>query len=341
MEHKNMSPRFIDEVEIEIKSGSGGNGLCSFAHTFRKPKAGPDGGDGGSGGNVVFVGNAQMDTLLDYKYKKHFKAKNGGSGGKNLKTGARGEDCTIEVPLGTRITVTTDDGEIIEGEILEHGQKFIALKGGKGGRGNAAFKSSRKPAPRECEEGESGKTAKARLSLHLIADVGIIGAPNSGKSTLLNALTGAKSKCADYPFTTLHPHLGVAEYEEKRITLADLPGLVEGAAKGVGLGLRFLRHAERTKVFCHVVDASLPPTQAAETYRAVRTELKEYGKDLIKRPEIVAANKIDKISEDHLKEVERELENAGAERIISISAMNKTGLKELVKLLIEKTGEKN
>jgi GTPase len=284
--------KFIDEAKIYIRSGKGGDGMVSFARGFRTPKGGPDGGDGGPGGSVIFVGDGQMETLLDYQYQQHFRAQPGGNGGKNNCTGAEGEDCRIKVPPGTRIRVETGRGAS-EGEILGSGEEFAALLGGRGGRGNTRFKSSVRRAPQVATEGGPAEEGTAYLTLQLIADVGILGLPNVGKSTLLNALTRAHSPSADYPFTTLRPYLGILERGEERLTLADLPGLIEGAAAGVGLGIRFLKHAERTRLFLHLLDLALPAEEVIASYEVVRRELANYSPALLRRPQLAAGNKLD------------------------------------------------
>lgn len=330
--------KFIDEVKIYIESGKGGDGVVSFAHTFRNRKGGPDGGDGGRGGGIIFVGERQMETLLDYQYQQHFRAQAGGDGGKNNCTGRCAEDVRVRVPLGTLIRVEGEDGSVAEGEILVHGEAFVALEGGRGGKGNNHFKSSVRRTPLIATPGDAAQKGVAYLNLHLIADVGLIGLPNAGKSTLLNALTAAQSPSADYPFTTLRPYLGVLERGERRVVLADLPGLIAGAASGAGLGIRFLKHAERTRLFLHLLDLSAEVEAVIENYATVRRELELFSPALLGRRELVAGNKLDLCPErNKLKAIEAHFAEAGVP-FLAVSAKTGRGLSTLAGRMLRLAG---
>ncbi len=318
---------FCDEVIIEVKAGDGGDGCVSFRREKYVPMGGPDGGDGGKGGDVILRVNPHLNTLAYYYRHRHFRAENGRHGRGGRKTGASGEDLILEVPPGT-VVRDADTGEILA-DLTEPGQTVIVARGGRGGRGNAAFVSPTNQAPRIAERGEPGEFRRLHLELRLLADVGLIGKPNAGKSTLLAAVTAARPKIADYPFTTLHPHLGVVVLDDTAsFVLADLPGLIEGAHRGVGLGLTFLRHVERTRVLIHLLDG-LSPDPVGD-YEAIRAELGFYNPDLLQRPEIIAFNKMD------LPEVQArwpEVEAAFAARGLSvhpISAAAKQGTRALM-----------
>ena len=271
--------KFLDQAKINLKAGDGGPGSASFRREKYVEFGGPDGGDGGDGGSILFEAERNLNTLIDYRYSQHFKAENGKPGGKKNKTGANGEDLILKVPIGTQ--VLEEDNNTIIYDFKKNKEKYLVASGGKGGLGNVRFKSSTNRAPRKKTNGKNGEEFWIWLQLKIIADVGIIGLPNAGKSSLLAALTRAKPKIANYPFTTINPNLGVTYYNNKEVTLADIPGLVEGAHKGVGLGDKFLRHIERCKVLLHLID--LTEKNLVESYRKIRSELKNYDLFLSKK----------------------------------------------------------
>ena len=328
-----MREPFVDRVKIFVKGGKGGDGAVAFLREKFRPKGGPAGGDGGKGGDVILVATKSKQTLLDFKYKRHFRAGNGQHGrGKNQK-GKDGEDIILYVPVGT-VVKDAATGKVLC-DLVKEGQRCVVAKGGKGGRGNAHFATPTNQAPRYAEKGEEGEERWIILELKLIADVGIIGLPNAGKSTLLSRLTKAKPKVADYPFTTIKPNLGVLELdEERRIVLADIPGLIENAHKGAGLGHEFLRHIERTKLLLHLIDVSdFREKDPLEAFELVNRELKLYSPSLASKPQIVVGNKIDALRDKGLL---KELEKAFSERgykFTAISALTGEGLEELKELL--------
>ncbi len=334
-----MRNAFIDRVKIFVKGGRGGNGAVAFLREKFRPRGGPAGGDGGKGGDVVLVATSSKQTLLDFKYKKHFKAQNGEHGkGKNQK-GKDGEDLIVYVPVGT-VVKDAETGEIIC-DLVEEGQRCVVAKGGRGGRGNAHFATPTDQAPRYAEPGEEGEERWIVLELKLIADVGIVGLPSAGKSTLLSRLTRARPKVADYPFTTITPNLGVLELDyERRIILADIPGLIENAHKGAGLGHEFLRHIERTKLLLHLIDVSdSRERDPFEAFELVNREMKLYSEELYKKPQIVVANKIDSLSDrSYLEELRRHFESEGYP-FHAISAVTGEGIDELKELLWKKLKE--
>jgi GTP-binding protein len=284
-------PSFVDRVTLEVRAGDGGRGCVSFRREKFVPRGGPNGGDGGSGGDVVLLGDRNLTTLLDFTYRRRFEAERGAHGEGSDRRGRDGENLVLRVPLGTVVTTAEEPPEVL-GEVLEHEEALVVAKGGMGGRGNTFFKSATHQAPRIAQPGTPGEARHLRLELKLIADAGLVGKPNAGKSTLLAALSAATPKIADYPFTTLEPVLGVVSAGEARsFVLADIPGLLEGASAGKGLGLEFLRHIERTRVLVFVLDASLPDPQ--HDYEVLVKELESYAADLGHRPRIVALNKID------------------------------------------------
>lgn len=326
---------FVDRVKIHVKGGNGGNGMVSFFRAKYITHGGPDGGDGGRGGDVIFVGDESMGTLMDFRYKRMFKAGNGQDGGKRNCFGKDGESVVIKVPVGTVIR-EAESGKIMA-DIAKHGEEKILIHGGKGGKGNQHFATPTRQAPRYAEPGRVAKEYDVILELKLIADVGLIGFPNVGKSTLLSMVTNANPKIANYHFTTLAPNLGVVEgrYGDSFV-LADIPGLVEGASEGVGLGHAFLRHVERTKVFIHVVDAAgVEGDDPVENVRKINQELEAYNPELMKRPQVIAANKTDiPGSEENVERLKEAYEKEGFE-VFPISAATNKGLDELLTKVAE------
>lgn len=326
---------FVDRVKIHVKGGNGGNGMVSFFRAKYITHGGPDGGDGGRGGDVIFVGDESMGTLMDFRYKRMFKAGNGQDGGKRNCFGKDGESIVIKVPVGTVIR-EAESGKIMA-DITKHGEEKILIHGGKGGKGNQHFATPTRQAPRYAEQGRVAKEYDVILELKLIADVGLIGFPNVGKSTLLSMVTNANPKIANYHFTTLAPNLGVVEgrYGDSFV-LADIPGLVEGASEGVGLGHAFLRHVERTKVFIHVVDAAgVEGDDPVENVRKINQELEAYNPELMKRPQVIAANKTDiPGSEENVERLKEAYEKEGFE-VFPISAATNKGLDELLTKVAE------
>lgn len=321
---------FVDRVKIYIESGSGGNGAVSFRREKYVPNGGPDGGDGGKGGDIIFEVDEGLNTLMDFRHQKHFKAERGEDGKKKKCNGKNGKDLIIKVPPGT-IIKEAETGKIMADMTGETKSKVL-LKGGKGGRGNQHFATASRQAPRYAERGQEGKGYWVILELKVIADVGLVGFPNAGKSTLLSVLTNAEPKIADYPFTTLHPNLGVVRNPYGRdFVIADIPGIIEGAHQGIGLGHDFLRHIERTKILLHMVDvASIEGRNPAEDVEKINFELKAYNEELLKRPQIIVANKIDVMeNENNLNLLKETYETKGI-KVIPISAATQKGLKDLL-----------
>ena len=319
--------KFLDEAKIFIKAGDGGNGARSFRHEKFIEFGGPDGGDGGKGGNVVFVAVQNLNTLIDFRYQQHFKAERGTNGMGRCKTGPSGDDLMIKVPVGTEIVA--DDKETVLADLMQDGQIYVAARGGLGGRGNESFKSSTNQAPERADPGEPGEELWVWLRLKLIADVGLVGLPNAGKSTLLTALTRARPKIADYPFTTLHPNLGVATVDGREVLLADIPGLIEGASEGTGLGTHFLKHVERCSVLIHLIDATAE--DVVESYKIIRHELEEYGHKLAGKTEIVVLNKIDSLTPEDIQEKKTALEKEVGKKIYTISGIAHTGVIDMLR----------
>src|SRR6478735_10471020 len=319
--------KFLDQAQIYIRSGDGGNGAVSFRREKFIEYGGPDGGDGGKGGDVWVECVANLNTLIDYRFRQHFKAKSGGGGmGKN-RTGASAEEVVIKVPPGTE--VFAEDQETKLADLINPGDRARIARGGNGGFGNAHFKSSTNQAPRHANPGQPGEELTIWLRLKLIADAGIIGLPNAGKSTFLAAVSAAKPKIADYPFTTLHPNLGVVRIDGFDFVLADIPGLIEGAHEGAGIGDRFLGHVERCAVLLHLVDATLD--DPAEAYRIIRGELEAYGAGLEDKAEIVALSKCDAVPDDELKRKAKSLAKAAGRKPLVLSAVSGTGMKEALR----------
>lgn len=321
---------FIDKAKIFVKAGDGGNGCVAFHREKFVPMGGPSGGDGGKGGDVILLADKDLHTLMDFKYKKHYKAQRGQNGQGGNKKGKDGEDLIIKVPVGT-VVKDAQTGEIIA-DLVEDGQKVVVAKGGKGGKGNAAFKTATNQVPTKAEPGEEGEERWIELELKLLADIGIIGFPNAGKSTLISALSKARPKIADYPFTTLTPVLGVLQLDvDDFVVLADIPGLIEGASEGVGLGHEFLRHIERTKFLIHLIDVSdFAEREWKEAYQIINRELGNYSEDLLKKPQIVVANKIDALSDrSKLQEIREFFQSRGIP-FVSVSLITREGIEELI-----------
>jgi len=329
---------FVDRVKIFVKGCDGGRGCVSFRREPYVPKGGPDGGMGGKGGDVALVAVSHQNTLLPLRYHTEFRATRGTHGGPGNRTGAEGGDLLIQVPPGTA-AVDEGTGEPL-GEVLRDGDLLVLAKGGRGGRGNRSYLSNRNRAPRESEPGGEGQERWVRLDLRLIADVGLLGFPNAGKSTLLAAISAARPKVGDYPFTTLSPVLGVVEVDERTFVAADIPGIIEGAHAGAGLGLQFLRHVERTRVLLHVVDASgLSGRDAVNDLRAVREEVREWNAEMLERPQLVVATKRDAIGEDDpLPALRAEARALGLD-IVPVSAATGEGLLDLKRALATRVAE--
>jgi GTPase len=322
--------KFLDQAKIYIRSGNGGGGAISFRREKFIEFGGPDGGDGGRGGDVWAECVEGLNTLIDYRYQQHFKAKTGGHGmGKN-RHGAKGADAVLKVPAGTEIL--EEDGETVIADMTHVGQKVLLAKGGNGGFGNAYFTTSTNRAPRRANPGQEGQERTLILRLKLIADAGLVGLPNAGKSTFLATVTAAKPKIADYPFTTLHPGLGVVRAYSREFVLADIPGLIEGASEGVGLGDRFLSHVERCRVLLHLVEGT--SEDAGEAYKTVRHEIETYGHGLADKPEIVALSKADALDEDTLKDQLKKLKKASKRTPYVISSASGQGVQEVLQALL-------
>ena len=328
---------FIDEVEIHVRGGEGGGGCASFHREKYRPLGGPDGGNGGQGGSIILHASENSSTLVEYTRKRHYKAKRGGNGSGNNRHGADAKDLVLQVPLGTQ--VRDDRGGFIA-DLLRPEQQVVVAKGGKGGRGNASFVTAARRTPDFCEKGETGEDRWIRLELKLLADVGVVGFPNVGKSTLISRISAARPRVAEYPFTTLEPVLGVVRVDEERsFVISDLPGLIEGAHEGKGLGLRFLRHVERTKVLLHMLDIS--PTQElgpAQALQVVVDEINTYGPRLAQRPQVVAANKLDVVDPLRLEEAAKAAEEMAWD-FFPISAVSGEGVAALVYRLAEMVEE--
>ena len=323
--------KFLDGAKVYIASGAGGNGCISFRREKFIEFGGPNGGDGGKGGDVVVEAVNALNTLIDYRYQQHFKAQRGGNGMGKDRAGANGKDVVLKVPIGTQ--VYEEDGETLIADLTEVGQRVTISRGGNGGFGNAHFKSSTNRAPRHANPGQPGEERTIRLRLKLIADAGLIGLPNAGKSTFLAAVSAAKPKIADYPFTTLHPQLGVVEVDGREFVVADLPGLIEGAHEGTGLGDRFLGHTERCRVLLHLVDGNAEDVGAA--YRIVRAELEAYGQGLTEKPEIVALSKADAMTKEVIKAQIAKLKKACRKTPMVLSAQSGEGVQDILRALLK------
>jgi GTP-binding protein len=321
---------FIDSAKIHVKAGDGGNGVVSFRREKYVPKGGPDGGDGGNGGSVYIVADRNLTTLLDFRYAPHYKAERGAHGQGSRKSGLSGNDIIIKVPCGTLIK-DAETGEVL-GDLTEHGAKLLVAKGGKGGRGNQHFATPTNRAPRHAEPGEPGEERTLELELKLLADVGLVGFPNAGKSTLISVLSAAKPKIADYPFTTLEPNLGIVRYQDyKSFVMADIPGIIEGASEGKGLGLKFLKHIERTKVLAILLPANSPDLK--REYNILMNELKKFSPVLAEKPKVVVISKMDIAPEGFV------LPKFRGVKVVSISSVAQQGLEALKTLLWEKINQ--
>ena len=336
---------FIDEAAVTVTAGAGGNGVVTFRREKFVPLGGPHGGDGGRGGSVVLEADRNLATLRDQRYQRWIRAGRGEDGGSSRKKGADGEDAVVRVPVGTLVydLALGEDAPPVA-DLVEHGQRFVAARGGRGGLGNARFTTPTRQTPDFATPGRPGEERRLRLSLKLLADVGLVGLPNAGKSTLLRRISAARPRVADYPFTTLTPHLGVAEHGERRFVVADIPGLIEGASRGVGLGDRFLRHVERTRVLVHLLDGAALLDEGRDLraeYEAIRKELAAYDPALAGRRELVAVNKIDLLADRaDLAEVEAALHTRGA-RVLRVSAATGEGVAELVAAMAQALAEED
>ncbi len=321
--------KFLDQAKIYIKAGNGGSGASSFRHEKFVEFGGPDGGDGGSGGSIIFESERNLNTLIDFRYKQHFKAENGKPGSKKNKTGAGGKNLILKIPVGTQIY--EEDNNTLIYDFVKNKEKFVVASGGKGGVGNTKFKSSTNRAPRMKTNGETGEEFWIWLQLKVIADVGIIGLPNAGKSSLLKKFTRAKPKVANYPFTTINPNLGVLSINHKEIVMADIPGLIEGSHKGVGLGDKFLRHIERCKTLVHLIDIS--EENIMENYLKVRNELSKYDKNILNKKEIIIFNKLDLIDKNKKNEITKNFKKQVKKNFGIISLVTNYNLEHIRKLI--------
>ena len=325
--------KFIDEVSIDVKAGDGGNGLASFRRLKNIPKGGPDGGDGGSGGSIIFRSVNNLNTLSKFRFQRKFEAENGKRGGSQNKTGSDGKDLVIEVPCGTLLYDLETDNPLAD--LINNQDELLICKGGKGGFGNLRYKSSTNRSPTKFTEGKEGDSLSLRLELRLLADIGLLGKPNAGKSSLVRAVSSAKPKVADYAFTTLHPSLGVVDYSENSsFVISDIPGLIAGASEGVGLGIQFLKHLSRTKVIVQIVDVyDKNPMEVITEIRELSKEITNYDPDLIKKVKWLALNKIDLINTDQLEELKDELGREFQDNlhIYCISAAKKEGTQQLMR----------
>ncbi len=322
--------KFLDQVKIYLKAGNGGDGSASFRREKFIEYGGPDGGDGGKGGSVILKSEQNLNTLIDYRYQQHHKAERGENGMGQNRTGKSGENLILKVPLGTQ--VFEEDNKTLIYDFTKQGEEFVAAAGGKGGLGNTRFKSSTNRAPRKFTKGTSGEEFSIWLQLKTIADIGIVGLPNAGKSSLLASITNANPKIANYQFTTLNPNLGVASYDDKEITIADIPGLIEGAHEGTGLGIQFLKHIERCKTILHLIDITVNDIE--KTYNQVKNELFSYSPELIKKKEIIILNKVDLVEEKFVKEIVRDFSKKINGEILFLSTFDKRSVSKIKAKLI-------
>jgi len=326
---------FLDQAKIFVRSGAGGPGAVSFRREKFVEFGGPDGGDGGKGGDVVFEAVPGLNTLIDFRYTQHFRAPRGKGGAGSNRTGAGGDDLVIQVPVGTQILADDEDRSLLA-DLTGVGQRLTFLKGGLGGRGNASYKTSTNRAPRQHQTGEAGEEMWVWLRLKLLADVGLVGLPNAGKSTFLNSVSNASAKVGDYPFTTLRPQLGVVRHKGREFVVADIPGLIEGAAEGAGVGDRFLGHVERTRLLLHLIDGSAE--DPADAWRVVRDELDSYGAGLAEKPELIALTKADLLDDKKRAKIVKALEKETGAKVYPVSAPLEEGMGPLLDALIERLG---
>ena len=322
--------KFLDQVKIYIKAGNGGDGSPSFRREKFIEFGGPDGGDGGKGGSIILKAEQNLNTLIDYRYQQHHKAQRGENGSGQNRTGKGGEDLILKVPLGTQ--VFEEDNKTLIYDFTKIGEKYVAASGGKGGLGNTRFKSSTNRAPRKFTKGTTGEEFTIWLQLKTIADIGIIGLPNAGKSSLLAAITNANPKIANYQFTTLNPNLGVASYDDKEITIADIPGLIEGAHQGTGLGIQFLKHIERCKSLLHLID--ITNENLVQSYNQVKNELQKYSLELTKKKELVVLNKIDLIDKNIVKNIVADFSKDKKCEVLTLSTLEKNSVSKIKAKLI-------
>jgi len=333
--------QFIDEAKINLKAGDGGNGASSFRREKFIPRGGPDGGDGGRGGSIIFVAVKDLNTLIDFRFQQNFMARNGSRGHGRNQSGLSGEDMILRVPVGTQI-FSEDEADLLA-DLMEDDEQVVIAKGGRGGLGNSNFKTSTNRAPTYAQEGEKGEQLWVRLKLKLLSDAGLLGMPNAGKSTFLASTTRAKPKIADYPFTTLKPQLGVVYVDDHEFVLADIPGLIEGASEGRGLGDRFLKHIERCGVLLHLIDAT--SEDVVQNYATIRQELAGYSEELLEKPEVIALNKIDLLEADEVKEktaqLKEYLKKSGIKKskVYAISGATTKGVTEVLRTLYKKIEE--
>ncbi len=321
--------KFLDHVKITIKAGNGGDGCCSFRREKFIEFGGPNGGDGGHGGSIILSAAAGLNTLIDFRFMQHFKAERGENGKGNNKTGASGEDLILKVPIGTQ--VYAEDKKTLLCDLIKEDEKIKIANGGKGGLGNTKFKSSTNQAPRKTTKGSKGEEFEIWLELKIIADIGLVGFPNAGKSSLLSLITRAQPKIADYPFTTITPNLGVLNIDDKEIVIADIPGLIKGAHKGVGLGDKFLKHIERCKSILHLIDIN--EKDLFNRYKIIRKELEKYSLELTNKKEIIAFNKIDLLDQNEIKLKTQDFEKNLDKEFFKISILKKNNIKELLRAL--------
>jgi GTPase len=317
--------KFLDQVKIYIKAGNGGNGSPSFRREKFIEYGGPDGGDGGKGGSILLRSERNLNTLIDYRFQQHHKAERGENGSGQNRTGRGGDDLFLKVPIGTQ--VFEEDNKTLIYDFKKEGDEFVVANGGKGGLGNTRFKSSTNRAPKKFTKGAIGEEYTIWLQLKTIADVGIVGLPNAGKSSLLAAITNANPKIANYKFTTLNPNLGVANYDDKEITLADIPGLIEGAHEGIGLGIKFLKHVERCKTLIHLIDITNQDLE--NTYQQVKNELGSYSKELLKKKEIIVLNKSDLLDESEVKEIMKNFPKNKDSEVMTLSTLEKDSISKI------------
>ena len=322
--------KFLDQIKIYVKAGNGGDGSPSFRREKFIEFGGPDGGDGGKGGSIILKSERNLNTLIDYRYQQHHKAKRGENGMGQNRTGKSGEDLVLKIPIGTQ--VFEEDNKTLIYDFTKTGEEFVAAKGGKGGVGTTRFKSSTNRSPRKFTKGLSGEEFIIWLQLKTIADIGIIGLPNAGKSSLLASITNANPKIANYQFTTLNPNLGVASYDDKEVTIADIPGLIEGAHKGTGLGIKFLKHIERCKSLLHLID--ITNNDLEKSYNEVKKEIKNYSLDLLKKKELIVFNKIDLVDEKIANEIVEKFSKKIKGEILTLSTLNKKSVLKIKAKLI-------